>query len=141
MPSEAARLVALRTGPPLPTPLPPDPPRHPPVPHRRGEGEDRQRREAWPERGGAADLEDEAAGAEGWEGEAAQHVEGMAEEEEPDAGERPGGVQPEEEGREGEGDEGEVALEAEHVAGERGARHLFPGAGDRGDFDRAACED
>src|SRR3954465_15562512 len=103
----------------LPGPgLPPHADPNPHVPEESRDGEDYQRRVApqqpRPQRQQPAELVDEAGDSEGLEGEASQHVEGVAEQEQPEAGEDPGEILPDEHRGEREGDEGEVALETEH---------------------------
>src|SRR4051812_543243 len=78
----------------LPEPgLPPDANPNPQVPKERRGREDHQGRIApqqrGPQRQQTAELIDEAGYAEGLEGEASQHVEGVAEQEEPETGEDP----------------------------------------------------
>lgn len=133
---EAGQRTALAVPPPL---LPhPDP--HPGVPRRRRDCEGEERVAAGPEGGEAAELVEEAADPEGLEGEAAQHVEGVAEQQQPEAGKGPGEVLPDQQRREDQGHEGEVPLQAKHPGGQ-GAGALFPRAPDGHDLDRAAEQD
>jgi len=124
--------------------VPPHPNPNPQVPEERRHGKDHERRVApqqpRPQRQQPAELVDEAGDSEGLEGEASQHVEGVAEQEEPEAGEDPGEILPDEHRGEEEGDEGKVALEAEHPGGQGAPSRLLPAA-DVQDLDRSAEED